>query len=218
MTPTAPPATLSDDSRHIHVPGSESLPNKLIGRKVRSDYPDRSEDYFPQATYGLITAEAVRRHWPSRNKIADDLIHFIVNDARRLFTIVVTSFPRDAEFQLEAMKSFHIHGIRDSDLSPQIKLGHRKDPWLQPDLLKKLDNSQHIWDLSTVDMVCEKQWKVLIPVFSTQQANYDLGVNTILPFLKVRDSGPASGAFSRVTQVRIEEGHLLGEMSTSHVC
>jgi len=193
----------------------DSLPDQLHRSKVQSNYPHGTHGYFPERTYARITAEAVRQHWSAQAEVSDGLVHFIVNDARRLCTLVLSSFPKDEKIQLDMMKSFHTHGFRDSGLSSQIKLGDKRNPWFQPDQLHRLDKK--LWDSNTDDTVYQQQWKVLVPVFSIQQANYDLGGETILPFSKVKGSVQAKGAFGTVNQVKIEEGHFLGDTSTIEV-
>lgn len=210
------PTNTSQERRNLLSIDLESLPDQLHRSKAQSNYPNGTRPYFSERTYALITAEAVRQHWLAQADVSDDLVHFIVNDARRLYTLVLSTFPKDYNSQVEMMKSFHTHGFRDSGLSSQIKLGEKKYPWFKPDQLHKLD--MRLWDNNTDGTVCEQQWKVLVPVFSIQQANYDLGGETVLPFFKVKKSVQAKGAFGTVNQVKIEQGHFLGEASTSQVC
>ncbi|KAM7216462.1 Serine/threonine-protein kinase par-4 [Rhypophila decipiens] len=177
-----------------------------------SNYPDRSDEYFPERTYELLTPEAIRRHWEGESAVDHSLLQFIVEDGKRLFTLVLTTNTGSKDRQVKLMRCFQKHRISDSSLSPEIKLGRRTNPWLQPDQLRSLD--ENVWSFNVASTVCRQQWQVLTPVFSIEKASHDLSSQAILPFEKVKGKVPAQGAFGIVHEVKIQEGHFLGETIT----
>jgi len=191
----------------------QSLADDLYERTVKSNFTDEEKEYWSEDVVGqLIQGHVVRRELAgAREKYGEALVEFILHHAKKLFAITALA-DSDHNKLLKVMKFFEMHGFRDCNLSAEIDShsassrgqGH---PCLRMEHLTALDNK--LWRAAIVRRICEVQWQILVPVFSTAKTNYDFEGKTILPFTKVAvDRGNLGGAFSRVYKVKIQSGHF----------
>jgi hypothetical protein len=192
----------------------QSLTDDLYDNVVDSTFPDASSTYWPENVVDeLIQDGVVRRELDeAKGKYSDTLVEFILHHAKKLFAIAALA-DSNRDKLLKAMKFFQEKGFQDSKLSTEIAshgVGSQQQSrsCLSKEKLVHLDPK--LWKSSIVNRICEVQWQVLVPVFSTTKTNYDFEGKTILPFTKVDiDRGDLGGAFSRVYKVKIHSGHFV---------
>ncbi|KAK3343409.1 kinase-like domain-containing protein [Lasiosphaeria hispida] len=94
------------------------------------------------------------------------------------------------------------NGFKDSWLSAEVCSPPK---CLTKETLTQLDSK--LWGRGRAVRICETQWKFIVPVLSTERVNYDFEEEAILPFTNMQTVD--GGAFSKVHQVRIQEGHFI---------
>ena len=191
----------------------EAFHDDLYESKCTSNFPVANSPYWStKVIKSKVTGKTVREVLGSARggRYDDTLVNYIVEDARKLFVIVVLTVqdPYNDDKLLKIMKYFQGRKMRDSEFSTEIVSSNKgsKSQYLTEESLQGLDLLKHQLRTS----MCDTQWKVLVPVFSTEKANYDFAGRTILPFSREPADGVGSGAFSTVWQVKIQPGHFDG--------
>ncbi|KAK3380589.1 hypothetical protein B0T24DRAFT_571473 [Lasiosphaeria ovina] len=95
------------------------------------------------------------------------------------------------------------NGFKDSDLSAEVG----PSQCLSKERLERLTKlDPKLWARGRVHRVRQMQWRIVVPVLSTEKDNYDFDGNAILPFTK--EKSVDGGAFSKVHKVQIQRGHF----------
>jgi len=168
---------------------------------ITSNFPAGAAQYWPNTLIRQLVKRRVIRSELDKSIQAYDqeLVDYILKDAGRLFTISAL-IDSDRTWLLNAMNFFRKYHFQDSELSAEVSA-----KCLVKEALSSLDSK--LWSRGRASRICEMQWKVLVPVISTEIDNYDFHAKAILPFTKLRtvDGG---GAFSTLSHVEIREGHF----------
>lgn len=190
----------------------ETLRDKLAARLVNSCFDTTARKFLPARTaeefirpdnQDPIFRELKLDH---TNDDHQDFVNYIVNEASKLFAIVLDVFEDTAVYF--AMQGFYENDIDDACL-----------PIFPDKATVQADNDQHhrsvvfqelngrFWSAARIDKFYEAQWKVWVPCFSTSEASQDLNSRAILPFI-MRGSESRRGGFGEVDKVKIHERHV----------
>jgi hypothetical protein len=198
---------------NFHEPARDFLPATCVNKVVTEVSVATELEKFEED----LAAKLQGRH---RNSYEDygqqydityrkGLALWILRQAPRLF-IVVTQCQLEPIKLVLAMSNFRHREFTDKSL-PISR--HAPKQQLDTVFYKKL------WTATQRRNFLDKQWEVLVPVFSPDHYDHDLAPECILPFTLLRTIDNA-GAFSSVYQVRIHEDHQLhdnvGEVSKSN--
>ncbi|KAK5654616.1 hypothetical protein OQA88_7246 [Cercophora sp. LCS_1] len=169
--------------------------------EITSNFPTRNSQYWPET----LIQQLVQKHSvlsalnEAEDKYDQELVDYILRDAKRLFAIAAAT-EADRKWLLNVMRFFKQHNYKDDDISAEVG-----GKCLVKEALSELNPK--LWGRGRALRICETQWKVVVPVISTEKDNYDFIDKAILPFNKIR-SVDAGGAFSAVSEVSIREGHF----------
>jgi len=168
---------------------------------IKSNFPSGSLQYWPEALIQkLVYDKSVRIALTKAGENYDqELADYILQHAKRLFAMVAAT-EADPKWRVDAMRFFKENGFADNKLSVEVG-----GACLIKESLVNL--GRQLWSRGRAHRISETQWKVLVPVISTEKDNYDFNDKAILPFNKIRqvDGG---GGFSAVSEVSIQEGHF----------
>ena len=167
-------------------------------------------NYWREATINdLIRDEIVRQELDRAGEpYSNQLVDFILRDGKKLLAMAVLAHIEGKKL-LEVMHFFQENGFRDSELSAEVRPPGR---CLVKEQLIELD--PNLWKIGMATRICDEwQWKVLVPVISTERDNYNFRKQATLPFTKLKTIG--NGAFARVHQIRIQKGQFVDP--TRHV-
>ena len=189
----------------------ESLADKLLASFVSSNFHDRAQKYIPaKSIRSLITQEEVEEEL---KKIENDrtiapgvlqtydhafrrsLAMWTSTRAQKIFAICVTLEFNPAHL-IYIMDRFRTSAFDDESL-PLEDACSVADPRIFV---------EGIWSKAKLDLLDEKQWCYLAPIFTPLRYKYDLWQNCIFPFTK-DSSGPKVGAFGSVCMVTIHPDH-----------
>ncbi|KAK0723404.1 hypothetical protein B0T26DRAFT_674977 [Lasiosphaeria miniovina] len=171
--------------------------------EIESNFSTRKQ-YWPGPLIDrLVEENRVRQELDeAKEKYGQDLVDYIFSHGKKLFVIAAAA-DSDPKWLLNVMKLFMANRLKDSDLSAEVGPSQcLSKERLEP--LTKLDPK--LWARGRVHRFCEMQWRIVVPVFSTEKDNYDFDGRAILPFTKEKSID--SGAFSKVHKVQIQEGHF----------
>jgi len=164
--------------------------------------------YWPGDLINKLVNEKMVR-WElnkARTPYSNELVKYILADCKKLFVIAADIDPNesDRKWLMQVMQIFYKKSFRDNSLSPEISTDTR---CLVQDELINLDRK--VWRRDLARKMCDQQWTALVPVLSTNKANYDLDARAILPFKTISAGVPSlGGAFSVVYKIEIHPGHL----------
>lgn len=188
----------------------QSLASSLIASFVPSNFHDPPRDYLPETRFmGLVTKERieaelrkiedmpVREGQKNFNRASREVLaRWICEKAPKTFAIAVQCEP-DPHHLLLSMALFKAGLFDDRNLPLPDPLQLTPPPRV---FHKKVWTSQKIHDFYN------KQWHLLVPVFSPDQYSYNLLHSCIFPFTK-EDVTPKVGAFGSVHKVRVHPDH-----------
>jgi len=170
---------------------------------ITSDFPTGIHQYWPGPLIQQVVRRSVVCHEldKSGERYDQDLVFYILRDAKKLFAISII-LDSDPKWTLNVMKFFKANDFKDHEMSAEVGA---QTQYLVKERLFELDSS--LWSRGRVHRICEFQWKVLVPVVSTEKFIHNFAENAILPFSKI-GAVSSHGAFSMVIQVKIQEGHF----------
>jgi hypothetical protein len=211
----APPMTLTG------LDYEDSLADRIEEASILSDFHEPTRHYLPEPRIKeLITQEAIlveldrfeaglqaklqenekrfERFKQYDHKYRCDLARWIYDSAPKLFAIVVQCDIGSFNLLL-AMGTFRDHRFDDKKL-----------PVLDPSKLTEIFPPKTVWSTVKLRDFYSKQWRLLVPVFSPNEYDYDLDADCIFPF-KLLKTMHKAGAFSSVYRIQINEDHRLHE-------
>jgi serine/threonine protein kinase len=184
----------------FHEPARRYLPepclSELITKESIEIELDRFEDELAVKLRGKFkkTYKQFEQYDSSYRRGLALWIHAV---APKIFAIAV-------QCELDAFKLVLAMEIFRQNLFTDKKLPVR-DPALLVDIFSK-----KVWSTTQLHSFFDKQWRLLVPVFSPDRYDYDLDSECIFPF-KLRRTLHKAGAFSSVYRVKIHKGHQLHE-------
>lgn len=185
-------------SSDFHEPTREYLPepraDKLITTNSIIDQLDKFEDELTTKLRGA-SSDSYEDFVQYDRKYRTELAQWICLKAPKIFAIVVQCELDHIRFVL-AMGLFRQHEFCD------IKLPVA-DPSRHSDIFPT-----KIWSRHKLRNFYERQWRLLVPVFSPVQYDYELDSDCIFPFDLIKTMHKA-GAFSSVYRIRIHQEHQL---------
>ncbi|KAI3336766.1 hypothetical protein HD806DRAFT_517809 [Xylariaceae sp. AK1471] len=160
----------------------------------------------------LVQEDAVRQELRRAQTPYDDaLVEFILHRGKKLFCIALLASTRNSNI-VDVMRFFDGNQFEDSKLSTEIgtasSASQQNDySYLTKEKLDSLDRG--LWTSHARRSICDAQWEVIVPIFSTERANYSFIDATILPFKNIDLDRKLRGAFSKVYKVKISPGHFV---------
>jgi hypothetical protein len=201
----------------------DSLADKIEALLEPSSFHEPARDFLPVTNVNKLITEvsvstelekfeedlAAKLQGRYRNSYGDygqqydiayrkNLALWILDVAPRLFIVIIQCQLEPIKLML-AMSNFREREVTDKSL-----------PISRHAPKRELDTIFHkkLWTATQRRNFFDKQWEVLVPVFSPAHYDHDLAPECILPFTLLRTIDNA-GAFSSVYQVRIHEDHQL---------
>lgn len=189
----------------------QSLASSLITSFVASNFHDPPRDYLPEKRFTeLVTKEKIEAELrkiedtpprEGRKKFGhayrEGLARWICENAPKTFAIAVQCEP-DPYYLLLSMALFKAHHFNDKNLPLPDPLSSTPPPHIF---------HKNVWTNPKIHDFYNKQWHLLVPVFSPSRYSYDLLHNCIFPFTK-EDITPKVGAFGSVHKVRVHPDHF----------
>ena len=197
----------------------ESLADALNHVSVQSRFDKTPHRFVPQRYIdSLITRSAIRDSLFEKGDNVDEddeaLIDYILRDAKRLFAITVLTGFKKLNSTCNAMFMFRDRGFTDRYLPLEdLPSANNEQPY--DDDAPPMDISAHKlgaigkpWTQAKIRTFCHEQWKLLAPVFSTNEDNHDLTIHTI-PFIATNNEA-SEGSFGFVRKYIVHPDHIQG--------
>jgi hypothetical protein len=182
----------------------EDLENQICDLLATSKFDALDQDFLPDdCIEQLITKDNIRKELgldSDRKSLTDSqeqLIEWIHGEAKKVFAITVQCGLKSGEL-LTSMEMFQKCEFNNRSLPVENPRGSSREP--PPHFRPK------VWNRIRRYNFWKHQWKCLIPVFSTDEYDYDLSSECILPFIW-RAETFKEGAFSRVYMVKTHNAH-----------
>ncbi|KAF2496438.1 HET-domain-containing protein [Lophium mytilinum] len=212
---------LDDEDFLFESSPSSTLEDRLLKSFVASTFDSQRQSYLPEGRIvELVTAESITEELeldhldPSTAAKFDqsrqaELVDWILNGARKLFAICVECGILPRRNMLATFLRFRKYGFDDKSLPIRNPRDNSR-----PTASNSPDPVFHeqVWSMFKLHNFYEKQWKYLVPVFGSNQYDYDLPSDCILPFQTDRDD-TGQGAFSSVYKVKVHPDHMRLENS-----
>lgn len=176
--------------------------------------------YVPESRiHELITENNIKAELNRLEiRVTTELMNFVLENAKRLFAILVYSNMtkkitgccehKFMDGHLPVIGPDAHNGYRFSSLSEQQPFGVSID-----------DASVALWEWDKADFQVdfyENQWLFVVPVFNRTRYRYKFHREHILPFVSVGTEKERSGGFSRVSPVTIHPAHQQGYSSVRY--
>lgn len=152
---------------------------------------------------------------------AEGLVDFVLNDAKRLFLILVMMTSKGDE-KLSLLRGLQRDGINDASLPIDFK--PENEQFSGYSLEGPSDGPQFAvfnkWEPMDRDSFDLYQWRFTAPVFDvTDQSRFRFrfASNRILPYLKVAQKPTSSGFFGEVSRIEIHPAHIRGLTAASNL-
>lgn len=177
-----------------------------------STFDSQERQYLPEECLKkhIVTKETVDREFCRAPEFKDydsqDLApvsSWVVDLATKVFAITVQCH-LDPSHLLSSMLNFYNEDFDDDKLpisDPRAPSPERARP------ARTSAFSGDEWSDQRHDEFFRFQWSCLAPVFVPDRYEYDLLVECILPFIRVKDTDPRTGSFSSVFKVIVQSDH-----------
>jgi hypothetical protein len=202
--------------------------NKLASRveeeSAKTAKTEGDEDFLPYNKLSeLVTRDEVRSAFQDANiSDAEDLVDFVLKDAKRLFLILVMMSGENDE-KLSLLRGLQRDEIKDATLPIGfIKENNQYYGYsLEGRLEGRLDGPQFAvfneWERRDCGFFDSCQWRFTAPVFDRSRFRFHFAGRRILPFLKVAPKPASSGFFGEVSQIEIHSAHIPGLEAVSNL-
>ena len=158
----------------------------------------------------LVTIDKVSSAFQDANiSGAEDLLGFVLNDAKRLFLILVRMTSRTVE-KLSLLRDLQRDGINDASLPIGFKRDNNK--YYGYSLEDGLDGTKfeifNNWERNDRELFESNQWRFTAPVFDGSRFRFNFTKKRILPYLEVAPKPASSGFFGEVSRIVIHSAHI----------
>lgn len=140
---------------------------------------------------------------------AEDLVDFVLNDAKRLFLILVMMTSKSEE-KLSLLRGLQHDGINDTSLPIGFKRENKQCYGYS--LEGRHDGPRFAifndWERNERDLFESNQWRFTAPVFDNSRFRFHFATKRILPYLKVAPKPSSSGFFGEVSRIEIHSAHI----------
>jgi hypothetical protein len=173
---------------------------------------DVGDEFLP---YNKLSELVTRDGVVSAFQIADfsgweDLVDFVLNDAKRLFLILVMMTSRKEE-KLSLLKGLEYDGIKDASLPIGFNKRENKQ-YYGYSLEGRHDGPQFgifdEWERNERELFESNQWRFIAPVFGEGRFRFHFATKIRLPFLKVAPKPSSSGFFGEVSRIEMHPKHI----------
>ena len=169
------------------------------------------QEFLPYNKLGeLVTVDKVRSVFQDANiSGAEGLLVFVLNDAKRLFLILVRMTSRTVE-KLSLLKDLQRDGINDASLPIGFKRENKR--YYGYSLEGRPDSTKfeifNEWEPNDRELFESIQWRFTIPVFDSSRFQFHFTQKRILPYLEVAAKPASSGFFGEVSRIEIHSAHI----------
>jgi len=158
----------------------------------------------------LVTRDKVVSAFQGANIFgAEDLVDFVLNDAKRMFLILLMMSETDEKLSL--LRGLRNNGINDASLPIGLDKENRKHYGYS------LEGPRHDgpqfavfneWKRNDRVLFESNQWKFTAPVFGGSKFRFQFAPKRRLPYLKVAAKPSSSGFFGEVSRIEIHPAHI----------
>jgi hypothetical protein len=186
---------------------------ELAGR-VEDEFSktDGGAEFLP---YNKLSEFVTRDEVASAFQIAnfsgwEGLVDFVLNDAKRLFLILVMMTSKGEE-KLSLLKGLERDGIKDASLPIDFNKRENKQ-YYGYSLEGRHDGPQFgifdEWERNERVLFRSTQWQFTAPVFGEGRFRFHFAADVRLPFLKVAAKPSSTGFFGEVSRIEIHPKHI----------
>jgi hypothetical protein len=176
----------------------------------------RGEDFLPYDQFDKLVTRDVVESALKNAEVPDwrDLVEFVIEDAKRLFLILVMMTSRKDE-KLSLLRDLQSHGISDEDLPIGfIKQDNRKYYGYS---IEKHHDEKHFdvfdgWERNERELFNSNQWQFTSPRFDSTKFRHHFNTKRILPFMQVAAKPHSSGFFGEVSRIEVHPAHFLPKL------
>ena len=193
---------------------TSTLASRIHKERAESKYGDeKKEDYLPEGSLDeLLTEETIKEALSRREKLEltdheeQQLVEHIARDLKKVFAISLLADVAEGDQLCIAMYQFKDFSVTDSQLPITSGLSH-------------MVFNPEVWGTLKAKSFCDKQWMLLVPVFTKKQLSYEIKRQSILPFQGVEGLHSKNGTFGKVYAVKIHHAHdKVSKLTDNHVC
>ncbi len=178
-----------------------SLRTKIMRARVESAVDLRK--FVPaDSLRALLTEEAIKHELSLIGKRSEELSHYIVSEASKVFAILV--YIDMASF----IEEFYQKGISDTLLPMDFKGLNNDDSIALSVGSVQQSKAFTSWKYVQISSFSDSQWIFLAPIFTDDQFVHGLHDYCALPFTWVNRETPKTSLFSTVHEAIIHPGHL----------
>ncbi|KAH8905745.1 hypothetical protein BR93DRAFT_698236 [Coniochaeta sp. PMI_546] len=169
---------------------------------------DATAQYFlPEGKIeSLVTALAIKKEAP---KLSDDIIRWILKDAKRLFVIGLKSLHSNPDLLKPALERFKEIKFDDSSIPITSEPPEDNEDDETDTSDKQIWESfgcKGVWGRQHLIAFHQEQWKYFAPVFEDGIFHYELSAHHILP-VTWKHKLAHEGGFATVHKVEMHEAH-----------
>lgn len=200
---------------------TEPLCELIWSTLVGSEFDKTDRSFSPEGSIDkhITKASIITALWAdSSEPPVDDLVDFILRDAKRVFAIAICSGLEDNKLR-RAMEFFKSRNMTDKGLpfskarweeraeGPSGLSGHVGS---SPHSYGSVNNAHYkdLWPKIKIDKFCKQQWAFCAPVFIIGKINHDFERDTVMPFTKKDTISMAQGSFGSVFKCQVHTSHL----------
>jgi serine/threonine protein kinase len=142
-------------------------------------------------------------HQSTRTK--EDLVRFVLNNAPRLFLILVAMKSKALEQELRYFQEQNFDdAVFPIGLDDRTDEAYALQGKLKGNRYRLLDG----WEYEQRDLFENYQWRFTAPVFGTDKFNRQLHTQQVLPILEIAPRPASSGYFGEVTETVMHAEHI----------
>jgi hypothetical protein len=173
---------------------------------------DDDGDFLPDNELReLVTRREVRSAFQNTSiSGAEDLVDFVLKDAKRLFLILVMMTSKNDQ-KLSLLRGLRHDGINDASLPIGFKKRENRQ-YYGYSLEGRHDGPQFAifkeWDRIDRELFESNQWRFTAPVFDNSRFRFHFATKRRLPYLKVAPKPSSSGFFGEVSRIEIHSAHI----------
>jgi hypothetical protein len=183
---------------------NDDLADDVADEFVQTNF---GEEFLPYNKLGeLVTRNKVLSAFEHANILdAEDLVDFVLNNARRIFLILVMME------RISLLRGLQDNGVDDDSLPIGFDKENKEHCGYSLEG-PRYDRPQFTvfneWKRIDRMLFETNQWKFTAPVFGGSTFRFQFSPNRRLPFMKVAAKPASSGFFSEVSRIEIHPAHI----------
>jgi hypothetical protein len=192
------------------------LAENVDGEHVPSQSASFGGNFLPcNKLSELVTRDQVqlafRRAKSLGSEDLQDLVDFVLDDAKRIF-LILAKMSEENDQKIYLLRGLHDDGVCDASLPIDIFREKGEFPYGY-----SIEDSRHDtprftvfqkWKKTECDLFMTYQWTLTAPVFDGSKFRFKFYGKRILPYLTVAAKPSSSGFFGEVSRVEIHSAHI----------